>query len=193
MAENDFGRLIYLVVLGTAIAGYFFAQNRQRMGQTLQQIAIWGFIFLGVIAGYGLWNDIRATVNPRQMVFGEAGRVEVPRAADGHFYLTLTVENMPVEFMVDTGASAIVLTREDAARIGIDVATLRFTGRAQTANGAVASAPVRLGEMRLGTISDRNIRAEVNGGELGISLLGMDYLNRFERLEIARDRMTLIR
>jgi aspartyl protease family protein len=194
MLDGDsYGRLIYLAVLGAAIAGYFIAENRNSLGKTAQQAAIWGLIFLGVIAGYGLWSDIRATVSPRQMVYGEEGRIEVPRARDGSFYLTLEIDGTPVPFIVDTGATEIVLTRRDAERIGLDIDNLGYFATASTANGEVPIAPVKLDEVRLGEFSDRNVRATVNGGELFHSLLGMSYLSRFERLEIAGDRLILTR
>ncbi len=193
MDSFDFGRLVYLVLLGTAVAGYLVAEGRQGLGKTARQAAVWGFIFLGAIAGFGLWDDIRSTVNPAQMVFGEGARVEVPRARDGHFYLTLEVNGTPVDFVVDTGASDVVLTREDAARVGLNPEDLRYVGVAMTANGEVPIAPVRLDELRLGEVTDRRVRASVNGGELFQSLLGMSYLGRFERIEIARDRLILTR
>lgn len=193
MNDGDFGHLLYLVLLLCAVGGYFFAEGRQKLSRNMQQAAVWGLIFLGVIAGYGLWGDIRQTVSPTQMVVGEEGRIETRRGNDGHFHLTLDVQGTPVEFVVDTGASGIVLTREDAERVGLDPETLRYTMTALTANGEVAIAPVRLSEVRLGSHVDRNLRAAVNGGELFQSLLGMDYLGRFARIEIAGDRLILTR
>jgi aspartyl protease family protein len=193
MDSFDFGRLLYLVLLGAAIGGYLVAEGRKGLGKTVRQAAAWGFIFLGAIAGYGLWDDIRSTVSPQQMVYDQGARVEVPRARDGHFYLTLDVNGAPVNFVVDTGASDVVLTLEDARRAGIDPDTLRYVAVAMTANGQVPIAPVRLDELKLGDFTDRNVRASVSGGELFQSLLGMSYLSRFERLEIARDRLILTR
>ena len=100
---------------------------------------------------------------------------------------------MAVDFVVDTGATDIVLTRADAARVGIDPATLRYDGRASTANGIVRSARVRLDSFRLGGVLDRDVTAVVNEGEMETSLLGMRYLQRFERLEIADNRLVLER
>ncbi|MCX7646599.1 MAG: TIGR02281 family clan AA aspartic protease [Rhodobacteraceae bacterium] len=193
MGEDVFPRLLYLGLLLLAVGGYFLAEGRRRLGRTAQQAAIWALIFVGVIAGYGLWSDIRSTLSPRQMIHEDEGRIEVGRGNDGHFHLTLEVEGTPVEFVVDTGASGIVLTLEDARRVGIDTDALDFKLRALTANGEVAIAPVRLAEVRLGPITDRNLRASVNGGELFKSLLGMDYLGRFARIEIAGDRLILTR
>jgi aspartyl protease family protein len=193
MAGDDLGRLIYLVLLGTAIAGYFLLSNRNRLGQMAQQAAIWGLIFVGVIAAIGLWSDIRQQVAPRQQVFSEESRVEVPRAPDGHFYLTLQVNGAPVRFVVDTGATDVVLTPKDARRAGLDPASLNYLSEARTANGVVRTAPVRIAHMQLGSIEDDNVRAFVNSGEMRESLLGMGYLNRFARIEVVRDRMILTR
>ncbi|ARE39646.1 Transporter [Rhodovulum sp. P5] len=193
MSGDDIGRLIYLVLLGSAIGGYFLVANRNRLGHAARHALLWGLIFLGVIAGIGLWSDIRQQVLPRQAVFSEDARVEVPRAPDGHYYVTILVNGNPVRFVVDTGATDVVLTQKDARRVGLDPAKLNYFGEARTANGAVETAPVRLREMRLGAITDRDVRAYVNSGEMRESLLGMGYLNRFERIEVVRDRMILTR
>ena len=95
MDSYDTGRLIYLVLLGSVIAAYFFVSNRDRLGQAARQAVLWGLIFLGVIAGYGLWGDIRNEVLPRQAVIGEGSGISVPRAPDGHFYLTLDINGKP--------------------------------------------------------------------------------------------------
>ncbi len=179
-------RLIWLGVLLVALAGWALAEYRGRLGLAMA----WGMIFLGVMAGYGLWRDLRHEVVPRQMA--AAGRVEVPRAADGHYYLRLEIGGRPVTFLVDTGASNVVLAADDARRLGIDPARLVYAGQAQTANGLVRSARVTLEDVRLGPWEERTLPAQVTDGALEGSLLGMDYLGRF-RIEIAAGRMVLSR
>ena len=98
---------------------------------------------------------------------------------------------MPVQFVVDTGASDMVLTRSDARRLGIDPAGLAYVGQAQTANGVVQTARVRLHDVRLGTTTLPEVGASVNAGQLDTSLLGMSVLRRFSKIEIAGDRMIL--
>ncbi len=193
MDALDTGHFVYLAILGIAVVGWFIAENRASLGQTVRTALAWAFIFLGVVAGYGLWGDIRDDVAPRQTVFTEDARVEVPRAFDGHYYLTLQVNGTPVDFVVDTGATDMVLSREDAARIGLDPGDLAYTGIASTANGQVRTARVRLDEVSLGGITDRGVTASVNAGEMSGSLLGMSYLHRFERIEIANGRLILER
>ncbi len=193
MSGDDFGQMIYLVLLGAAIAGYFLAENRQNLGKVAKQATVWGLLFLGVIAGYGLWDGIRDDVMPRQSVVAETGQIEVPRGFDGHYYLVLRLNGKPVEFVVDTGASDVVLTQQDARLVGIDPTTLAYTGRAYTANGEVRTAPTRIATVSLSGIEDRNLRAVVNQGDMDQSLLGMAYLSLFEKIEISSDKLILTR
>lgn len=191
MDGNDLGRLAYLVLLLAAVVGWVFVEYRNRMGQALRVFAAWGLIFVGVMAGYGLWNDLRTDLIPRQSVV-EGGVIEVPRAEDGHFYLTLEIGDTPVRFMADTGATNMVLGKLDADRLGIDRDALVYLGTAQTANGIVRTARVELPVVTLGPYQDRDFAAWVNDGDMDMSLLGMEYLGLY-RVEIDGDRMILRR
>jgi aspartyl protease family protein len=190
---DDWGRLLYLSLLGAALLAAFLVQHRGGLGRLLRQAATWMLIFLGVIAAAALWSDVRSTRMARQTVIAAEGRIELPRAPDGHFYVTADVQGVPVRFVVDTGATDLVLTREDAARVGIDPAGLVFSGRASTANGEVRTAPVRLSEVAIGGIVQTGVRAQVNEAPMPDSLLGMSFLRRFDRIEMTRDRMVLTR
>jgi aspartyl protease family protein len=191
MDDFDTGRLIYLLILLGAVLGSFIAMGRANLGKTAQQAAIWVLIFLGAIAAVGLWDDIRGSLAPRAAIVGD-GRIEVPVAPDGHFYLTATIDGADITFVVDTGASEIVLTEADARAAGIPTGNLSYTGRAQTANGMVTTAPVTLDSLTLGGVTDRAVSAVVNGGDLDTSLLGMAYLSRY-RMTFSDRTLTLQR
>lgn len=193
MNSLEWGNLIYLPLLLAMVLTWSVARNRQSLGRTVQQALAWGLIFVGVIAAIGVWDDIRQTLRPNQSVIAATGQVQVPRANDGHYYLTLTINGEPVDFLIDTGASDMVLTRDDAARVGIDLANLAYMGRANTANGTVRTAPVALERVELGPVLDRNVRAWVNQGEMDQSLLGMAYMRRWEKIEITGDALILTR
>ncbi|WP_170464111.1 retropepsin-like aspartic protease family protein [Ruegeria arenilitoris] len=193
MDGDNIARIAYLGLLGAAVVAWFISQNRQSLGKTMQQAMAWVFIFIGVIAVVGLWEDIRTTVSPAPQMTVTGQSIEVPRAHDGHYYLPVEVNGQPITFLVDTGASQIVLSSQDAERIGIDPDQLNYFGRANTANGQVRTAPVSLDTLTLGPITDRNISAWVNEGELNKSLLGMDYLHRFSNVQFANGRLLLSR
>lgn len=190
---DDFGNLIYLVLMGGVIAAWFFIQNRDGLNRTLQQMAVWALIFIGVIAAYGMWSDIRQTVTPRQSVIQDAGQIELPRGRDGHYYVTLDVNGTPIRFVVDTGATSVVLRKEDAAAVGIDLNDLAYLSKAMTANGMVRIASTRVDSIGLPGATERNFRVDVNEGQMSQSLLGMTYLQTFSRLEIAGGTMILTR
>lgn len=190
----DTGQIIafgFLVVVGLPLLLRVLSSTR-----AFQQGAVWILIFLGTVAAIGLWDDISSDLRPRSAIpLAEINGsvVEIPVGNDGHFHLTLRVNNVPVNFLIDTGATQVVLTQQDAIRVGLDPANLAYIGRANTANGEVNIAPVKLDHVALGDIVDRGLRASVNGGEMDGSLLGMSYLSRFQSIEIRPGWMILRR
>jgi aspartyl protease family protein len=123
---------------------------------------------------------------------GASRQVAVAADLRGHFLVHPTVDGRRVRMLVDTGASLIALTHEDARAAGIQVFPGDFKHRVSTANGIVAAAPVRLNEVRIGDISVRNVEAVVMPpGKLGTSLLGMSFLKRLQGFEIAQGRLIL--
>ncbi|WP_085308900.1 retropepsin-like aspartic protease family protein [Planktotalea arctica] len=190
---DEFGNLIYLVILGGVLAFWFFTSARRSMNKMLQQMAAWALIFIGVIAAYGMWGDIRQTVSPQQSVFDSGARFELPRARDGHYYATAMVNDVAIRFVVDTGATDVVLRKADAEAAGIDLETLAFLGRAMTANGPVRIASVRTQSFGLPGAELARFRVDVNEGEMSQSLMGMSYLQTFERIEISGGTLVLTR
>lgn len=183
-------RLLYILLLLAALGGWMLTEFRARLGQTLRMLMAWGMILLGLVAGYGLWSDVRPQLLSVQQVQGD--RIEVTRDGDGHFHLTLNISGTPVRFMVDTGASNVVLSNRDAGRLGVDASQLAFVGRAATANGIIRTARVMLSDVQLGDFRDARLPAYVTDGDMDVSLLGMDYL-RLYRIEIDGNRMILTR
>jgi len=191
MDSETLARLGYLALLLAAVGGWVIVEYRGRIGQALRTAAAWGLIVIGLMAGYGLWQDIRTDITPRATVT-EAGDIRLPRAEDGHFYITAEVDGTPITFMADTGATNIVLSTRDARRIGIDPESLLYMGEARTANGTVRTARVTLPDLTFGPYRDEGLSAWVNEGEMDISLMGMAYLGRF-RIQIDGNEMILTR
>ncbi|MEO9898366.1 MAG: TIGR02281 family clan AA aspartic protease [Paracoccaceae bacterium] len=190
MENIDTAHLVYLVVLLIAIGGWFLASGR--LLKSLQQASAWVLIFLVTIAGVGIWQDIQGE-RPFQTRIEDSGRIIAERGRGGHYHLTLDINGVPTHFLVDTGATDIVLTLEDAEAAGIGFDQLKFMGRANTANGEVSTAPVRLESVQIGPVTDRDVYAVVNGGEMDQSLLGMEYLQRWGTIEITGGELILTR
>ena len=190
MTGDDTARLIYLGLLLASLGGWIMVEYRKRMGVALRSALAWGMIVVGLMAGYGLWGDIRQDIMPVQSVSGE--QVIIPRARDGHYYPRLSVGGQEVSFMADTGASSVVLSPADARALGFDPANLTYFGQAMTANGMVRTATVTLRDVSFGPFHDAFVTAQVNEAEMANSLLGMDYLGRFS-VTMAGDEMVLTR
>jgi len=105
--------------------------------------------------------------------------VSIPRGQNGHFWIDGRVDGRRLNFMVDTGASAIALREGDAARVGIHPSRRDYTARISTANGVVMAAPVELGRVEIGDVVVRNVSAMVLPDEaLAENLLGMSFLGQ---------------
>jgi aspartyl protease family protein len=142
-------------------------------------------------AGYvGLRESARRP--QAQMVADENPVVTVTGDLMGHFVVHPTLDGRRLRMLVDTGATVVALSFEDARAAGIQVGPRDFTRTIATANGAIEAAPVRIGEIRLGDIVVRNVDALVlPRGRLTTSLLGMSFLKRLDSFEISRGQLTL--
>lgn len=191
MNGDILARVTYLVLIAVAVGGALIAQSRGNWGRMAQHAAVWGLIFVGVIAGYGLWSDIGGQLLPRQEIITSNGQIVLPRGPAGHYYATVRIGGKPVEFVVDTGATSVVLTQADAQRLGLDPKSLAYYGMADTANGTVRTAHVTLHDVQLGGLTVPSMNASVNEGTMDTSLLGMTFLRRFSKVEISGNRMIL--
>jgi aspartyl protease family protein len=118
--------------------------------------------------------------------------VIVPRDSRGHFEVDARVDGRRLTFMVDTGASTIALTAEDAATLGIHPAEREYTVLVTTANGTVRAAPVELDRVEIEDITVRDVAAMVlPDGALSDNLLGMSFLSRLHRWEFADGKLVL--
>jgi aspartyl protease family protein len=169
--------LRYLVV--AVVAGVAFGALKGRDRESLE------------LAARDVSGDARGA--PAAPDHGDAGDLEhiIDAGPHGHFLVEAVVDGVPIDFLVDTGASHVVLSLEDARRLGYTPTTLRFTQQFQSANGTVRAAPVELRELRIGQLRLFDLEASVNGGPLPISLLGMSFLRRLGNYEVARDRLVL--
>jgi aspartyl protease family protein len=189
--------LVWIVLIGSAILMTF----RQRWREAFKYGIAWILILLAVVGAYAYRDDVEAVamrvaaaIVPGMAVGTAPGEVALHASADGHFYANVTIDGVPMRLMVDTGASSIALSAEDARRIGIDPRSLDYVLPVTTANGPALAAGVTLDEVRLGDIVFERVAASVMPpGTLDRSLLGMSFLSRLSRFEIAGDHLLLRR
>jgi aspartyl protease family protein len=115
----------------------------------------------------------------------------IKAGSGGHFFTDAAVRGGSVRFMIDTGATSIILTKADADRLGIELNDGDFTQQYMTAAGIVRAAPVTLDDLRIGSLVLRNVKVSVTRSGSGVSVLGMTFLKRLQRYEVKGDELML--
>ena len=193
MTSDNIFQLVYFVILLLAIGGSMITLYRGQVGRMIRQFLIWVAICAALVIGYENKHLFEGWLLPETQSVDQQGNVTLLRNAQGYFQVRGLVNDAPVDFVIDTGASLIVLSQADATSVGFDVDSLRYDGVASTANGEVRFAQVLLDSFAIGDSVDVGVGASVNAGELSTSLLGLAYLDRFSRIVIEADRMILER
>jgi aspartyl protease family protein len=194
LSDYDEARFINLVVIMAMASSAIVFSRRFTLRETARNIAIWIAVAAVLVAGY-LYRDVFDDFQTRlQTAFlpsdpvALAGRtVVLSENEDGSFYITGEVDGTRVLFLIDTGATGIVLSPADARRVGIDVDSLNYSGESATANGIGHGAPYTVKNLSAGPIHFSDIDVSVNRVPMASSLLGMSFLRRMKSFEI-KDR-----
>lgn len=112
--------------------------------------------------------------------------------SDGHYWARVLVnKKATVNFMVDTGASVVALTSDDARRLGLKPETLDYKWRISTAGGETMGASVVLDSLKVNQVHIKNVEAMVLKSDLEQSLLGMSFLSQLYAYEFRGERLIL--
>jgi aspartyl protease family protein len=121
---------------------------------------------------------------------GRSMTLDADRA--GHFKAQARIDGRDIDFMVDTGASLVVLRESAASEIGIHPMPADYTAKVSTANGIIKAAPTKLDRIEIGDITAFDVPALVLPDEaLSQNLLGVSFLSKLRRYEYADGRMVL--
>ncbi len=198
LSTGEFGALAYKIALLVFLAAAVGALFRERFMQAITAAAAWVAIGLALVIGYSyrfelhqVADRVMSEVVPGHVV--SRGRsVEVARASGGDFSITAQINGARVAMVLDTGASSIVLTREDAKAAGLPLEVLDYSVNIDTANGRTRAAPVRLDRVATGGLVERSVDALVaQPGQLRTILLGMSFLDRLQSWQVSGDRLVL--
>ncbi len=179
--------IILLFLISTCFPKGFFKKVRY--------LSIWLMIFLVMFIAISYKdklynNNIVANLIPGQGVFKKKS-ASFFIADNGHFYIKLDVSGKKIKFLVDTGASDIVLNKKTAKKIGIDIKSLKYNKRYNTANGIVKGASVKISYIALKDVVFNDIFISVNQGKLNEPLLGMKFLKMFKKYEFQGNKLTV--
>ncbi len=198
LLRYDFASLLVKIALLVFIGGLVLTLFREPLSRALEATLFWVVVALLLVVGYTYRFELRE-VSDRvlaELIPGRAatrGRtVEIVRGRVGEFSVATHVNGARVSMVLDTGASAVVLTQEAAKAIGLPVEILAYTVNVETANGRTQAAPVTLDRLAVGGITERSVQALIaQPGQLKGSLLGMSFLNRLESWEVRGDKLMM--
>jgi aspartyl protease family protein len=195
---SDWTSALRLFGLLALVSSGIVAAQRVDLGRTARMAAVWALIVLALLLGYSYRGELgsvamrlRSAIIPAYAAETAPRTVMIEKSEEGGFYVRGDVNGTPVRFAIDTGASDIVLSPDDARRVGIDPTTLKYSAPHETANGVGYSAGVVVSELKVGPISLKNVLVSVNQQPMSSSLLGMSFLRQIDSLEIHGDQLFL--
>jgi len=179
------------------LASFLFGQPKAR--DIVQGTFFWGGLLALLIVGYTFRADliqggyrVLGALAPGMAVPQQDGTLLIVRDASGHFVLDGRVNGARTQFLLDTGASAVVLTYEDARRAGFKEQDLTFSVPVSTANGRALVAPIKIDTITIGDHTLRGIRGFVGReGSLEASLFGLSALDRLQGWRIEGDKLIM--
>ena len=198
LTTREFSSLAVNVALAVFVGAMVFVLFRERLSKALEAALFWVVIGLLLLVGYTYRAELRA-IGDRVMAellpgwAAQKGRtVEIARGRGGDFSVRAQINGARVSMVLDSGASAVVLTQEAAKAAGLPLEVLNYSANVETANGRTRVAPVTLDRLEVGNIVERSVPALIaQPGQLKSNLLGMSFLNRLESWEVRGDTLLL--
>jgi len=199
LLRYDFASLLVKIALLVFIGGLVLTLLfREPLSRALEAALFWVVVALLLVVGYTYRFELR-DVSDRVLAELMPGRaatrgntVEIVKSRAGDFSVAAHINGARVPMVLDTGASAVVLTQEAARAIGLPVGFLTYSVNVETANGRTQAAPVTLEKLTIGGINERAVQALIaQPGQLKVSLLGMSFLSRLESWEVRGDKLLM--
>ncbi|MEO1747626.1 MAG: TIGR02281 family clan AA aspartic protease [Pseudomonadota bacterium] len=201
MSSSEIASTLFFAIVLSVFVGSVIGAG-ERLSTIARHMAIALSLTLTALIGWeyryelqGAMSRITAGVVPGTPIsqLDENGDLSVTVSRlDRHFQTLAEVNGTNQPFIIDTGASTVVLTYENARAAGYDVEALNFVIPVSTANGMTRAAMVTIDSLSIGDLERRNIRAMVaQEGQLFENLLGMSFLNRLSGYDVRGTRMIL--
>ena len=192
LGSGEIARFIYLSLILLSISGWLIVSLKSDFSKTIQKALIWFLIFFGLVGVYGVWTDYSTkSIFGDPLVSKNGTSFSIKKAADGHYYSSVKLNDKRIRVLIDTGATKTLLSIEDAEKLDIPISDLEFRNPIQTANGLsyTASYPIKTFEW-LGK-NYNNLEVQIADGNLFHSLLGMDVINSAKAIVISEDLLSI--
>ncbi|MEO8895764.1 MAG: TIGR02281 family clan AA aspartic protease [Rhizomicrobium sp.] len=194
----DAAMIVRMVAILAVISSGLLFVREINLKQTIRNILMWTGI-AGVLAlGFSYQEPLREAAMrlrsgfiPGEPVHTGAREMVISESEGGNYLIYGTVNGARVRFLVDTGASDIVLSPSDARRAGIDFGLLDFAHSYETANGVGKGALTNVKTLAVGDASFTDVAISVNQADMNASLLGMTFLRKFKSFSFSQGKLTL--
>jgi aspartyl protease family protein len=198
LLRHDVSALTLKAALIVCASGLLLVIFKDRLSSVIEAALFWVVVGLLLVVGYSYRLELRqaadqviAELMPGH-VAGHGRNAEVVRGRRGDFAVAVHINGAKVAMVIDTGATAVVLTQEAARAAGLPIEVLDYTVKLDTANGRTRAAPVTLDRLAVGNLTERQVPAlVVQHGQLHNNLLGMSFLNRLESWEVRGDKLRM--
>lgn len=144
-----------------------------------------------VTAASAIGPDRQAEPSHGTASTGAIRPVLIDRAHNGMFYADVAINGQPMRFLIDTGATSVVLSRSDAAALGVDLGAAMPGRSVQTAAGKTPVDMVTLDTLEIAGRTLKDVEAAVVEHGVGAPLLGQSALAHLDLLAIRGDQMIL--
>jgi aspartyl protease family protein len=200
LSNSDFSSLGYKIALLVFVSGAVLTLFRERLAEAITAALLWVVVGLFLVIGYSYRLQLHDVADRVLVVlvpghvFSHGRDAEIYRSASSSdFYIReVRVNGALVPMVLDTGASTVVLTQEDAKAAGLPLALLDYSVSIDTANGRTHAAPLKIKLIGIGDIEEHSVDALVaQTGTLRTSLLGMSFLNRLQSWEVHGTHLAL--
>ncbi len=195
--NNQNVELVQNILILVFIITAFVSGQRFKKIPVLRYISYWAGIILILILSFAYLDELGATKDRfmAELIPGYTierdNEMMVKRAGDQHFYLYVTMNGKSIRFMVDTGASHVVVSRKLAKEIGIDVDSLKFIYTAYTANGETKTARAVAEKVNLPGLEFNKFPIDVSYFDLETPLLGIEFLSKLKSYRFQRNSLYL--
>jgi aspartyl protease family protein len=188
---QQMGDAVYLAGFVLLMAAGLWRARQLAPLQIVRHGAVWVAIAAVLALGFAYRDDLMGVPQHLAIAFGGGRPVAtgphqlvVSEDADGAFMVVGQVNGQPVRFMIDTGASDTVLAPQDAQRLGVDPASLKYDHFTETANGTGHGARFVAQSLEVGPIRLSDVPMEINQAPMSTSLLGLSFLKQMDSVEV---------
>jgi len=197
ISSHEWSNVIYILIL-VALLIMGFSRKDLPIKKIFEFTGLWIVFALVALILYSyrfevgeIKDRVLSDLFPAKAINKNHEKLVLNIAQDGHYYLNVKIKNQEVRFMIDTGASDMVIDEKIAIKLGYDLKKINYNKIFQTANGQSYGASISFDEVDVSGIKFYNVQASITNSDLVIPLLGMSFLQKFYKYEFFRDKLIL--